>query len=144
MKGEAVAVPSPSSGQRLRSIAADARCLAVLIAVRIALSTLGYGPIRRILPRPPARPDSRFYARQLARRITRLAPLVPGASCLTQALALQYLLGRAGHASHLQIGVRQDERGDFSAHAWVTCNDRVVLGQDDTRIAAYTPIADLG
>ncbi|WP_296718916.1 lasso peptide biosynthesis B2 protein [Erythrobacter sp.] len=128
----------------LRAAAFDARCLAMLAVMRIALSTIGYAAIRRRMPRPGGRPDSHFWARQVARRIERLARFVPGASCLTQALTLQFVLARRGHASRLQIGVRKRFDGAFSAHAWVTCNDRVVLGQRGTQLADFTPIAELG
>jgi hypothetical protein len=66
---------------------------------------------------------------------------VPGASCLTQAMALQYLLARAGHASELFVGVRQDEAGAFQAHAWLACNARTVLGAAGTRLEDFTMLA---
>jgi hypothetical protein len=44
---------------------------------------------------------------------------VPMASCLTQSLALQFLLIRAGHSSQLHIGVKKDPQTGFQAHAWV-------------------------
>lgn len=128
----------------LRAWAFGAKCLAVILMMRLALSTIGYAAISRNLPRPPERPDSCFWGRQVARRIERLARFVPGSSCLTQALALQFVLGRGGHASSLQIGVRQDGSGNFFAHAWVTCNGRVVLGQRNTHLADFTHIVALG
>lgn len=73
-----------------------------------------------------------------------MARFVPRANCLTQAVALQYVLGRAGHASQLQIGVRQSDQEKFSAHAWVTCNGRVILGQSGTRLHEFTRLAELG
>lgn len=141
--------PAPTPDRRpvvrgLRTLALDAKCLAVLAMTRIALSTIGYAAIRRRIPHAEGRSESQFWARQVARRIERLARLVPGATCLTQALALQFVLARTGHASLLQIGVRKDADGAFSAHAWVTCNDRVVLGQRGTQLADFTPIAELG
>ena len=39
--------------------------------------------------------------------------------CLQRSLALQWLLGRRGIATHLQIGVRK-EADELSAHAWLT------------------------
>lgn len=39
--------------------------------------------------------------------------------CLHRALVLQWLLGRRGIATHLQIGVRK-EADELSAHAWLT------------------------
>ena len=44
---------------------------------------------------------------------------IPMASCLTQSLALQFLLIRTGRSSQLHIGVRKDPQSGFQAHAWV-------------------------
>jgi hypothetical protein len=44
---------------------------------------------------------------------------IPGASCLTQSLALHCLLMRAGHPSEVRIGVTNDSSLGFQAHAWV-------------------------
>lgn len=144
MNGRSLPGRAQRASQSLRALAADAKCLFALGAMRTALSCFGYSAIRRRMPRAAASPEAHFYARQLARRIERLARLVPGASCLTQALALQWLLARAGHASDLRIGVRQDESGAFSAHAWVSCNRRIVLGAAGTRLSDYTPLAERG
>lgn len=143
MKASSVSDGSPDAPHRLRALVLDAKCLALLVAVRLALSTIGSSAIRRRLPQPRGMAGSRFYARQVARRIERLAPFVPGATCLTQALALQYVLGRAGHASRLKIGVRRDESGAFRAHAWVVCENRVVLGALGTPLDRFTPLAEL-
>ncbi len=75
----------------------------------------------------------------LARAVHIASRVTPGAACLTQALALQALLARAGHGAHVQIGVANDPT--FDAHAWVECEGAVLLGgpQVDryTRIAAF-------
>ncbi len=130
------ALPLPA---RLRR---DARCLGALVVMRIALSTMGYAAIRKRMPEAAPSEHAHYYARQIARRIERLARFMPRASCLTQALALQYLLARAGHACDLQIGVRRDEAGRFLAHAWVSCNGHIVLGAATTRLSDFTPIAE--
>lgn len=44
---------------------------------------------------------------------------VPAASCLTQSMALHYLLTRTGHRSQIRFGVTNDHPAGFSAHAWV-------------------------
>lgn len=121
----------------------DTLCVAALAAMRFALTCTGYAAIRRRMPKAAASPQSHYYARQLARRIEQLAQLVPGASCLTQALALQYLLARAGHACELHIGVRCSGAGRFEAHVWVCCNGRIVLGAATTRLADFTPLVKL-
>lgn len=66
------------------------------------------------------------------------ARYVPRASCLTQALAAQSLLGRSGHPSQLHIGVAKGPDREFGAHAWVQCHDRVVIGGSD--LNRYTPL----
>jgi len=53
--------------------------------------------------------------------------MMPGATCLCRALALQRLLAKNGHGSELRIGVEKE--GDrFGAHAWLVHGDRVLIG----------------
>jgi hypothetical protein len=44
---------------------------------------------------------------------------LPGATCLTQALAARMLLGRKGIPARVRIGVRRDEAGRIAGHAWL-------------------------
>lgn len=125
----------------LRALRRDAGCLAALAGMRLALWMRGYAAIRAWMPAAPPTPEGHFYARQLARRIERLARAVPAASCLTQALALQWLMARAGHGCVLHVGVRRDAAGRFEAHAWVSCNGRIVLGAAQRSLADFTPLA---
>jgi hypothetical protein len=53
---------------------------------------------------------------------------IPSATCLTQALAAQTLLARAGNIPILRIGVLRSN-GQFKAHAWVECAGRIVIGE---------------
>lgn len=66
------------------------------------------------------------------------ARYVPAASCLTQALAAQSLLSRGGHRSELHTVVAKGPGSEFGAHAWVQCEDRVVIGGAD--LQGYTPL----
>jgi hypothetical protein len=52
---------------------------------------------------------------------------VPGASCLTQAVAAQLLLHRQGYDSKLCLGVA-GTNARFTAHAWVERRGRVLIG----------------
>lgn len=63
---------------------------------------------------------------------------IPRATCLTQALAAQELLSRAGHPSRVEIGVAKNEDRKFAAHAWVTCGNRIVIGGPET--TRYAPL----
>ena len=66
---------------------------------------------------------------------------VPGATCLSSALALQRLLSAHRHASELHIGVARDH-GEFVAHAWVERDGHVLIGEDErrtyTRLVSWT------
>ncbi|HVG43357.1 MAG TPA: lasso peptide biosynthesis B2 protein, partial [Longimicrobium sp.] len=53
---------------------------------------------------------------------------VPDASCLTRALAARWLLAEASLDSTLHFGHRRDERGAFTAHAWLEHAGRVLVG----------------
>lgn len=62
--------------------------------------------------------------------------VVPGATCLTQSLALHYLLNRSGHESRLFLGVAKGTSG-FEAHAWVEHNGEPLLDEPD-EVARYS------
>lgn len=70
--------------------------------------------------------------------LSRGALLVPAATCLTQALSMQVLLGRAGYPSRLYLGVTKNAQGGFEAHAWVECAGCIVIGGDSPE--AWTPL----
>jgi hypothetical protein len=56
-------------------------------------------------------------------------------SCLAKSLALWWLLGRQGIASHLRIGIRK-ENEKLEAHAWVE-RDGVALNEPDEHHRHY-------
>ncbi len=100
------------------------RALAKSVTVRQNVRSL-----RRSLPLAPERLE---WAVRIASRV------VPYATCLTQALALQQLLARHGYRSIVQVGVRKvDER--FTAHAWVEHDGRsfLVTSQDVARYSRF-------
>jgi hypothetical protein len=84
------------------------------------------------------RAGSTFSVERVTRAVKTAAPYVPAATCLTQALAAQSLLSRGGHRSELHIGVAKGPGSEFGAHAWVQCEDRVVIGGAD--LDRYTPL----
>ena len=70
---------------------------------------------------------------------------VPGATCLSSALALQRMLSRRGYASELHIGVAWKDK-DFAAHAWLVRGERVLIGEQergDYMLLATWSAADL-
>ncbi|HEV7588568.1 MAG TPA: lasso peptide biosynthesis B2 protein [Longimicrobium sp.] len=65
---------------------------------------------------------------------------LPFASCLSQALAVQFLLARRGIESTLWLGARRTEVGRFSAHAWVRCGGRFVIGGPTEGFSLFPPL----
>jgi transglutaminase superfamily protein len=71
--------------------------------------------------------------------VRRVSRAVPGATCLTQALAAQVLLSRRGYASRLRIGVAHAPGDGLRAHAWLESDGLIVLG--GAPVEAYTPLS---
>lgn len=105
--------------------------LAVIIAVRIGLTFLGFRTLERFMP-PMGHKPSRLTPWQISWSVKRMALFVPRASCLTQAMSLQYLLGAHGEPSVMCVGVAPDDRGKFTAHAWLLWDDQVIIGGNKT------------
>ncbi len=103
------------------------RAAATLVAVRCALHLASIERLRTWAGhlREGNRPADRIIwsVRTAARR-------VPGATCLSSALALQHLLSSAGHPSQVHIGVARDASG-FMAHAWLVYDGVVVIGEEE-------------
>jgi hypothetical protein len=79
-----------------------------------------------------------FSVDRLSWAIRATARYVPSATCLTQAIALQWLLARFGYASRVHIGVKKHRSTQLQAHAWVECKKQVVIGGSEVR--DYIPL----
>lgn len=114
--------------------------LTTLAAARLALTLLPLGRLE-IAFRWRWRRQPKLAAptvEKIVWAVQRTSEWVPGATCLVQGIAALRLLEGAGHDAHLTIGTAKSETGQFTAHAWVNCCGRVVLGNFND--AAYTPI----
>jgi hypothetical protein len=134
--------PLPS----LRTLALLSRAVATVIMVRTALWVLParvvLRGITRIVRRWPIDDESEMRTiRRVVRAVQVASQRVPGASCLTQALAAKLLLARWGVASQLHVGVARGEQGDFQAHAWLEAAGRVVIG--DVGLDRYVRLPSL-
>jgi transglutaminase superfamily protein len=140
-----------SLGKLLRLSGADRRLLVtaglLLAGIRLGLALLPYRTLRGLLdgaagmtlrPRPTPEPDA---VERIARAVTGASRAVPGAACLTQALAAQMLLERRGLPARVRVGVTRADGGQLLAHAWVESDGRIVLGGRD--LSGYTPLAAL-
>jgi hypothetical protein len=120
--------------------AEDRRALAVSLAliclVRISLWIVPFRwlrtAVRRVASPPGGKPEpAPGEAERTVQAIERAARSVPGATCLTQALAAEILLRRAGHPAAIRVGVAKSSSGELAAHAWIEAYGRVLLGDHD-------------
>ncbi len=109
------------------------RAVGAVLIVKVMLKVL---PYRKVLawvekklrtPAPgyavAAYQDNAVWAvRAVARRTLGDKP------CLTQALALKWLLGSVGQKTELEIGVKKNKRQELEAHAWLKAEDKIIIG----------------
>jgi hypothetical protein len=106
----------------------------VVASVRVGLWLLPLRTLRHALTRlapSSALPPGPDPFERIAWAVTRASAHVPGATCLTQALAAQTLLERRGYRARLCIGFGRREDSRLQGHAWVESDGRVVLGGVD-------------
>ena len=120
------------------------RALATVLVVRAGVSLLPFRRVRAAVDRHTLtqRPAVRGGdPGRIGWAVRAVSGVVPGASCLTQALAAQLLLAQAGQPSELHLGVKRSEQG-LVAHAWVTSGEVVVVGGEER--GAFTPLVRAG
>jgi hypothetical protein len=122
-----------------------ARALCVVVAFRVALCVIDWSRIRALAARIEGRSAvlAKLPPVRLAWAVRAAARGVPGATCLTQSLALRHLLAKAGHAAEIRIGVARSEPGGLDSHAWVVCHGNVLVG-DTGDLERYQPILSMG
>lgn len=125
--------------RRLAVLPADARRrlfhAAIAVAmVRLALSLTPFCWVRaRVGVRKPGlRAPGGVSASQWAWAVRVVARRIPRASCLTQALALQWLLARAGCSARIHIGVAKHAARGFEAHAWLESGGEILIGGEES------------
>jgi hypothetical protein len=113
----------------------------LLGAIRLGLRVLPFwtlrGAVAQLARVPAGSPHiNRASVEQLVWTVTVASRYVPKATCLTQALVTQILLGRRGYPARLHVGVAKSERGRLQAHAWLESQGRVVVGGGE--LSRYT------
>ena len=119
------------------------KTVVLLAAVRLTLTLRSYRPVLARIRLIEPRREAGIPLPLLARAVERMAPFVPQATCLTQALTLRYLAAREGEDCTIRIGVKHEPGKAFEAHAWVIADDAVIIGGQEERIEDFTPIVDL-
>jgi len=110
------------------------RVAALIGCIRLGLQVLSYKRTSALVKRtsnPRMNRDELSFeerrrliwaVRALTKRMLNTKP------CLTQSLALLWLLRRRGEDVRVQIGVRKNDAGEFAAHAWLEQEGQVLIG----------------
>ncbi len=113
-----------------------------LLVFRIALWMLPWHRVRGLRWRSGISRGSRFSVERLEWAVRNASRVIPGASCLTQALALHHLMARASYPSSIHIGVAKIPGRGFEAHAWVE-HGGVALLNSAGEVAHYSRLLAL-
>ena len=113
-------------------------CLSGLVVVttRLALSLRATHRLQARIDKAHARnkraaPDPQMHLhdmREVAWAVAASARVVPGASCLTQAMAGRWLLARRGWESVVELSLPMEMSKGFRPHAWLLSGETIVLG----------------
>ena len=122
--------------QRWRQLSASERHLLIRAGVwvalaRLVLSVLPFQQFKRLLNPTVLAAQTQTPVDSLAWAVRAAARVVPAATCLTQAVALKWMLARAGYTATIHIGVNQGTASKFSAHAWIERNGQIMLGEEE-------------
>jgi len=109
-----------------------ARAFMVVGITRVALWILPVDGVRRVATKAAGLGSYPVPVDRSAWAVHVVSRYVPGATCLTQALAVQALLISSGYASRVEIGVAR-EAGKLEAHAWVICDGQIVVGGPEVK-----------
>lgn len=113
----------PSSERRL-----GLRALGVVVWVRLRLTVSSFPTVDRLTGERPVRQAVwQHSAVRIGSAVEAVSGYVPGATCLTRALAARVLLSSEGHASSLRLGMARID-GRLQAHAWLESDGTIVVG----------------
>ena len=117
----------------------------LILAIRLGLWLMSFQRVRRLLtgrtPRFSRHRDAgEGSVGRIAWAVTTAGRYLPGGTCLIQALAAQAMLGQGGHPTSLRIGVAKKAGKSLTAHAWLECQGRIVIGGFEQGLSDLTPL----
>lgn len=115
--------------------------------VRLGLTLSTFEKMRaRVLPETLtlSESDEPVDMQRLAWSVRRTSRIVPMATCLTRALALQAILARRGVPVELVLGVSRSASKEFLAHAWLEMDGQIIIGGSERKIGSYSRLATYG
>lgn len=99
---------------------------------------------RRLLPKTLAASHRNPDLDRMAWSVRRTANMVPMATCLTRAQALQIMLARRGLSTDMVLGVARSASKDFLAHAWLEKDGQVLIGGAERKINTFSRLKTYG
>ena len=117
------------------------RTVVLVAAIRVGLWILPFRVVQRFTFRARKKKQTPYSLEQFIWAVRATSCYVPRATCLTQAMAAQILLLRAGYDPKVKIGVAKNEKKLFEAHAWLVLGDQVLIG--GTEVERYTALTVL-
>lgn len=76
--------------------------------------------------------DQERYMLRVAFAVKKISNMLPMKStCLEKALVLKYLLKEENIPSVLFLGAKRSMSDVFEAHAWLSCNGQVLIGEEE-------------
>lgn len=118
------------------------RTVFLVEAIRVGLWVLPFRVVQRFTFKTRKKKQTPYSVEQIVWAVRATSRYVPRATCLTQAIAAQILLLRAGYNPQVKIGVAKNDKKLFEAHAWLVLGDQVLIG--GTEVERYTALAVLG
>ena len=144
---------APGVAAKWRRLSADERrtllqALVLVPAMHVVVRVVGFNRLQqRIARTTPRRSRAEVTAATHLRtcvvsvnRVKRFSVLGLRGNCLSQSLALTWLLRRRGLEPTLRLGARLAD-GKFDAHAWVEHDGRVLNDSQDVG-ARFTPLPE--
>jgi hypothetical protein len=113
----------------------------LIFLIRLSLVLLSLRNVHRLTVKITCLCDKSLSADRIVRAVWSAARFIPGSTCLVQALVAQSLLAQHGYNPLLTIGVAKNECNQFEAHAWVVCENEVLMGGQQMR--NYTALLKL-
>jgi hypothetical protein len=114
-----------------RSLLREALAELWFVALSLRVRPLATRQVRLAADRRGADVQRMSWAVRVAARA------VPGAACLAQAVAMQRMLAKRGHASSVEFGVAKNGE-TLEAHAWLVCDSQIVIGGEQA--GAFVPL----
>jgi hypothetical protein len=112
-----------------------------IFLIRLSLALLSLRNVNRLAVKITWLSDEPLSADRIVWAVRSAARFVPGSTCLVLALAAQALLVRHRYNPLLTIGVAKNDDNLLGAHAWVTCENEVLIGGQEA--ANYTALLNL-